>query len=65
MKSQTNFLFARHPAIPGDELYQKIKQQGLVIRHFATKGIEDFVRITIGTPEQMVELKKAFEEVLK
>ena len=65
LKSQTNFLFARHPAIPGDELYQKIKQQGLLIRHFATKGIEDFVRITIGTPEQMVELKKAFEEVLK
>ncbi len=65
LKSQTNFLFARHPAIPGDELYQKIKQQGLLIRHFATKGIEDFVRITIGTPEQMAELKKAFEEVLK
>ena len=65
LKSQTNFLFARYPAIPGDELYQKIKQQGLLIRHFATKGIEDFVRITIGTPEQMVELKKAFEEVLK
>lgn len=65
LKSQTNFLFARHPAIPGDELYQKIKQQGLLIRHFATKGIEDFVRITIGTPEQMTELKKAFEEVLK
>ncbi len=65
LKSQTNFLFARHPAISGDELYQKIKQQGLLIRHFATKGIEDFVRITIGTPEQMAELKKAFEEVLK
>ena len=65
LKSQTNFLFARHPAIPGDELYQKIKQQGLLIRHFATKGIEDFVRITIGTPEQMAGLKKAFEEVLK
>ena len=65
LKSQTNFLFAKHPAIPGDELYQKIKQQGLLIRHFATKGIEDFVRITIGTPEQMTELKKAFEEVLK
>ena len=65
LKSQTNFLFARHPAISGDELYQKIKQQGLLIRHFNTPGIEDFVRITIGTPEQMAELKKAFEEVLK
>ena len=47
-----------------DELYKKIKEQGLLIRHFATKGIEDFVRITIGTPEQMETLKKAFEAVL-
>ena len=65
LKSQTNFLFARHPEINGDELYQKVKQQGLLIRHFATKGIEDFVRITIGTPEQMSELKKAIEGILR
>ena len=65
LKSQTNFLFARHPSIPGDELYQKVKQQGLLIRHFNTPGIEDFVRITIGTPEQMAELKKAVEGILR
>lgn len=63
--SQTNFLFAKHPSISGDELYKKIKEQGLLIRHFATKGIEDFVRITIGTASQMEELKKAFNSVLK
>ena len=64
LKSQTNFLFAKHPDIAGDDLYKKIKEQGLLIRHFATKGIEDFVRITIGTPEQMETLKKAFEEII-
>lgn len=63
--SQTNFLFAKHPSISGDELYKKIKEQGLLIRHFATSGIEDFVRITIGTKNQMEELKKAFSVVLK
>ena len=65
LKSQTNFLFAKHPAISGDELYQKVKAQGLLIRHFNTPGIEDFVRITIGTPEQMSELKKAIEGILR
>lgn len=65
LKSQTNFLFAKHPSIPGDELYQKVKAQGLLIRHFNTPGIEDFVRITIGTAEQMSELKKAIEEILR
>ena len=64
LKSQTNFLFARHPDLPGDQLYQKVKQQGLLIRHFATKGIEDFVRITIGTPEQMEVLKQAIENIV-
>ena len=65
LKSQTNFLFAKHPSISGDELYQKVKAQGLLIRHFNTPGIEDFVRITIGTPEQMSELRKVIEEILR
>ena len=65
LKSQTNFLFAKHSSISGDELYQKVKAQGLLIRHFNTPGIEDFVRITIGTPEQMSELRKAIEGILR
>ena len=65
LKSQTNFLFAKHPAIAGDELYKKIKEQGLLIRHFNTPGIEDFVRITIGTPEQMEMLKKVINAVVE
>ena len=65
LKSETNFLFAKHPKISGDELYKKIKEQGLLIRHFATKGIEDFVRITIGTAEQMEKLRLSFETVIK
>ncbi len=65
LKSQTNFLFARHPAIPGDELYKRVKEHGYLIRHFNTPGIEEFVRITVGTSEQMSGLKKIFEEIIK
>ena len=64
LKSETNFLFAKKEGLAGDELYRKIKENGLLIRHFNTKGIEDFVRISIGTKEQMDLLKKAFEKVL-
>ena len=64
LESKTNFLFARHPSIGGQELYRKVKEQGLLIRHFNTPGIEDFVRITVGTPEQMEELKKAIEAIV-
>ena len=65
LESQTNFLFAKHPSIGGDEIYKRVKEQGILIRHFATPGIEDFVRITVGTPKQMEALKKAFEEIIK
>ncbi len=65
LKSQTNFLFARHPSIPGDELYKRVKEHGYLIRHFNTPGIEEFVRITVGTSEQMSGLKKIFEEIIK
>ncbi|MCQ2592589.1 MAG: aminotransferase class I/II-fold pyridoxal phosphate-dependent enzyme, partial [Treponema sp.] len=64
IKSQTNFLFAKKDGIKGNDLYKAIKEEGLLIRHFNTPGIEDFVRITIGTKEQMAELRKAFNKVL-
>ena len=64
-KSQTNFLFVKHPQISGDVLYKKVKEEGILIRHFATKGIDDFVRITIGTKEQMSKLKNIFEKILE
>ena len=64
LESKTNFLFAKHPSIGGQELYRKVKEQGLLIRHFNTPGIEDFVRITVGTPEQMEKLKMAIEAIV-
>lgn len=63
LKSQTNFLFAKKDGIAGSELYKKVKEEGILIRHFNTAGIEDFVRITIGTREQMEKLKNAIEKI--
>ena len=65
LKSQTNFLFARHPSIPGGELYKRVKEHGYLIRHFNTPGIEEFVRITVGTSDQMAGLRNVFEEIIK
>ena len=65
LKSETNFLFAKHPKIGGDELYKRVKEYGYLIRHFNTPGIEEFVRITVGNAEQMKGLKSVFEEIIK
>ena len=63
--SRTNFLFARHSDISGDELYKRLKDRGILIRHFKDQRICDYNRITIGTPEQMEKLVEAIKEILE
>ncbi|MCR5606609.1 MAG: histidinol-phosphate transaminase [Treponema sp.] len=61
--SKTNFVFAKKNGKSGDEMYKFIKSQGILVRHFSTPGIEDYLRITIGTHEQMNALKKIMENL--
>ncbi len=53
LPSDSNFIFASHPAISGEEYYRQLKENGVLVRHFGAQRIKDYVRITIGTPEQM------------
>jgi len=63
--SRTNFLFARHPAVSGEELYEELKKRGILIRHFKGERVRDYNRITVGTPEQMKRLVAAIKEILE
>lgn len=62
--SNTNFLFAALPDIPGKTLYEQLKQRGILIRHFDIPEIEMYNRITVGTPSQMQALLKAIDEII-
>ncbi len=55
--SKTNFVFTRPKDISGCKVYEKMKQEGILVRRFDSEGIEEFLRITIGTEEQMERLK--------
>ena len=54
--SMTNFLFVSKEGISGEEIYQKAKSAGILIRYFNHAGIESFVRITVGKREDMQSL---------
>lgn len=53
LPSQTNFLFAKHATVSGGVLYEKLKENGVLVRHFNAPRIHDYLRITIGTPAEM------------
>lgn len=56
LPSLANFVFARHPAHRGADLAQALRQQHILVRRFALPRIEDFLRITVGTPEECQRL---------
>ncbi len=63
--SKANFLFAKSNKISGKKLYSTLKEKGILIRHFGKERIKDYIRITIGTKEQMETLIKTLKEILE
>ncbi len=63
-ESSANFIFARSDAICGGELYRRLKERGVLVRHFDKPRIDDYVRITIGTREQMDIFLRETESIL-
>ena len=65
LDSKANFLFAESAQIDGEELYLKLKAEGILIRHFSKERIKNFNRITIGTRAEMDAFLSATENILK
>ena len=65
LPSQTNFLFAAAPGLCGAEYQKKLREKNILIRYFDLPRTRDFVRITIGTREQMQALIRATKEIVQ
>ncbi len=63
--SVTNFLFAKHEKINGETLYKKLKENGVLVRHFSDERIRDYIRITVGSADEMKEFIKIINCILE
>lgn len=62
--SSSNFIFAKHPAMDGGDLYRCLKERGILVRHFNTPRLHAYIRITIGSDAQMQTFIDTVKEVL-
>lgn len=63
--SVSNFLFATHPDYDATELFEALKKEDIYVRHFNGPRVKDYLRITIGTDEQMNALITFFKKYMK
>jgi histidinol-phosphate aminotransferase len=65
LDSQSNFVLARPPKGTAQDLYLKLKERHILIRYFHRPRVNEFVRITIGSPQEIQALLAAIAELLR
>lgn len=63
--SYANFIFVKHPDFDGKWLFQKLRERGILVRHFSKERIDQYLRITIGSRQQMETLVDELKEIMK
>ncbi len=62
--SAANFLFVSHPKHAASELFQGLKQRGVLVRFFNQPRIDNHLRVSIGTDEEMNRFVKALDDLM-
>ena len=65
LDSSANFILATHPGLPGKQLYLDLKAKGILIRHFDTPRLTDYIRITIGSSEEMAAFVQTIDTIME
>lgn len=62
--SETNFIFATHQSVNASVIFNKLKEKHIFVRHFNTPGINNYLRISIGTQEEMKYFISELEKII-
>ena len=62
--SKANFLFVKTDRMPGKLIFERLREKGILVRRFDEPRISDYLRITVGTPEEMDALADALKDIL-
>ena len=65
LPSKANFVFVKYPFLSGGDFYAELKKRGVLVRYFDKPRLKEFVRITIGSEEQMEKTLEVIFDVLK
>ena len=63
--SKANFIFATHETVPAKDIFEAARAQNIFVRYFNKERIDNYLRITIGTKEEMEALLSFLKSYLK
>lgn len=63
--SKSNFIFATHESVPAEDIFKALKENQIYVRHWNKPRISNYLRITVGTDEEMQILISFLKEYIK
>lgn len=63
--SAANFVFISHPEHAAEKLFQELRERGVLVRYFKQPRIDQYLRVTVGTDEEMAAFVQALKEIIK
>lgn len=62
--SKTNFIFVTHKSVSAEVIFEELKKKNIYVRYFKKPGIDNYLRITVGTDEEMEQLFHSLEQIV-
>ncbi len=62
--SMTNFIFARHESLERDYIFNKLREENILVRAFNGERIKEYLRISIGTDEEMKRVMEVLDKIV-